>query len=179
MLDLTRFESGRPALRRSWESLDDLAAVALQRLGDKLARYRIDLDLPTDLAPVFVDASLIVQVFVNLLNNASKFTNDGGQLGFALRIDADMAEIDVSDNGIGIAPEMLPVIFDMFAQADESLQRPHAGLGVGLSLARQLVELHGGSMSLESEPGQGTRVTVRFPDDGVRPAEVASRAAGA
>ena len=127
-------------------------------------RHELIVKAPTEPVMLEVDATRIAQVFVNLLNNAAKFTESGGRITFAAEVRGDELTVTVSDTGIGVAPEMLPMIFDMFAQADRSLEREQAGLGVGLSLARHLVEMHGGSISASSPGlGQGSAFVVKLP----------------
>src|SRR6185436_14716208 len=112
---------------------------------------------------MFVDPHRLAQVVLNLLHNSAKFTNPGGRVSLTAELNGGDLVVTVSDTGIGIPAEMLPVIFDLFAQLDRSLERPHGGLGVGLSLARRLTELHGGTLEARSEgPGQGSRFIVRL-----------------
>jgi CheY-like chemotaxis protein len=103
-------------------------------------------------------------VFSNLLHNAAKFTPPGGRIDVSSDVEGDAVVVRVIDNGIGIATDMLAGVFEMFAQADQSLERTHAGLGVGLTLARRLVELHGGTLTATSEgAGRGSQFIVRLP----------------
>ncbi len=134
-------------------------------------RHRLDLELPEGLPPVVVDPARIEQVLVNLLNNAAKYTEDGGQITVtAERRDCEVI-IHVSDTGVGIAPEMLPRIFDTFIQVDHSRSRSEGGLGIGLTLVRRLVELHGGHVWAESEPGRGSTFSLSLPAAGPRAGE--------
>jgi CheY-like chemotaxis protein len=100
---------------------------------------------------------------VNLLNNASKYSDRGGQVCVELQQEESEAVLRVRDNGIGISPEMLPRIFDLFAQADQSLDRSQGGLGIGLALVKSLVDMHGGSIAVRSAPGHGSEFIVRLP----------------
>jgi CheY-like chemotaxis protein len=109
------------------------------------------------------DPVRLEQVAVNLLNNASKYTDRGGQIGVTLLREGDEAVLCVSDNGVGIAPDMLPRIFDLFAQADQSLDRAQGGLGIGLALVRSLVTMHRGNVEARSTLGQGSEFLVRLP----------------
>jgi CheY-like chemotaxis protein len=113
------------------------------------------------------DATRLAQVISNLLNNAAKFTPEGGRLSVAVEVDAGepgWVRIVVSDNGTGITPEVLPEIFNLFAQADTSQGRSQGGLGIGLTLVRSFVEMHGGTVTGASEGlGRGSRFTVRLP----------------
>jgi CheY-like chemotaxis protein len=110
------------------------------------------------------DATRIEQVLANLLNNAAKFTEPGGDLGLSVETRDGEAVLTVRDNGQGIAPDLLPRIFDLFVQEDRSLARSHGGLGIGLTLVRSLVERHGGKVEARSEgPGRGSEIVVRLP----------------
>src|SRR5205823_6916071 len=103
-------------------------------------------------------------VLANLLNNAAKYTPDGGRIGLTVRREKAEVVFRVSDNGAGIRREMLPRIFDLFTQADTSIDRAQGGLGIGLTLVRRLVEMHGGSVHAASEgPGRGSEFVVRLP----------------
>jgi CheY-like chemotaxis protein/anti-sigma regulatory factor (Ser/Thr protein kinase) len=103
------------------------------------------------------------QVLVNLLSNAVKFTPEGGRIGIQVREGRDTIAITVWDHGIGIAPSDLPRLFQPFVQLDSRLSRAHAGTGLGLTLVRRLVELHGGEVRVESQPGRGSRFTIELP----------------
>src|SRR5439155_13387115 len=106
----------------------------------------------------------MIQVLANLLNNAAKFTPKGGRVVLSVERDSTHAILRVSDNGIGIDPNKLPQIFEMFSQVGRPLDRPSSGLGIGLALVRTLVELHGGSVEARSDgPGKGTELIVRLP----------------
>jgi CheY-like chemotaxis protein len=117
-------------------------------------------------APVWLDADLtrLSQVVSNLLNNAAKYTPDGGKIDLLARRDRDEVLITVSDNGVGIPSEMLPQVFDLFTQVGDNLHRAHGGLGIGLALVKQLVEMHGGAIAAESAgPGKGSTFRLRLP----------------
>jgi CheY-like chemotaxis protein len=121
-------------------------------------------NLPTQPVWVNVDPARLEEVVVNLLNNASKFTNEGGRIGVTVEQQNGNAVLRIADNGIGIAPELLPRIFDLFTQADRSLNRAQGGLGIGLHLVERLVKLHGGSVdALSAGPGKGSEFVVRLP----------------
>jgi CheY-like chemotaxis protein/two-component sensor histidine kinase len=177
LIDVSRVTTGKLALRRERVELGAVARSALEAV-EPLAQARgqvIQTRLPE--APVYLNAdpTRLSQVFLNLLNNAVKFTDPGGRIEFTSEVRGDELVAKVRDEGIGIAPGMLEGIFDMFAQADRSLERSTAGLGVGLALSRRLVELHGGSIVARSEgPGKGSEFEVRIPAPGA--AEAAGRA---
>jgi CheY-like chemotaxis protein len=106
----------------------------------------------------------LCQIVANLLNNAAKYTPEGGQIEVAAGSEGDRALISVKDSGVGIPPEMLPRVFEMFAQVDRSLDRSQGGLGIGLALVKRLVEMHGGSVEAHSEgQGSGCQFVVRLP----------------
>ena len=166
LLDVSRITRNIVELRR--ERLDVRAVVhsaveatrpTIDAHGQSLA-----LDLPRE--PIWADADFtrLAQVFANLLNNASKYTARGGALRVAAREADGVVEVAVEDSGIGIPPEQMPVIFDMFTQLQAHRDRTHGGLGIGLTLARRLVELHGGTIDAASEgTGRGSVFTVRLP----------------
>ena len=131
-------------------------------LGGQLARYAWEFSLqPT---PVYGDAVRLEQVVANLLANAMQYSPAGTPIQVEVRRTADgSALLQVRDQGMGIAPELLPQVFDLFVQGERPLHRRGGGLGVGLTLVRRLVELHGGSVEVDSEPGQGSEFTVRLP----------------
>src|SRR2546430_14083935 len=139
------------------------AVEAKPALRDK-ARPKTEMKLPAE--PLYVDGdpTRLPQVVVNLLDTAVKYTDTGGQITVTASRDGDSAVIQVSDTGIGIPPELLTRIFDMFTQADLPVERSQGGLGVGLALVERLVKLHGGSVSAHSEgPGKGSKFTIRLP----------------
>jgi CheY-like chemotaxis protein len=106
----------------------------------------------------------LTQVFINLLDNACKYTDPGGRVRLAVERDGQQVVVTVEDNGLGVSAEMLPSIFDMFTRADHSLEREQGGLGLGLTLVKRMVELHGGAVSAYSAgKGKGSRFTVRLP----------------
>jgi signal transduction histidine kinase/ActR/RegA family two-component response regulator len=166
LLDVSRISTGKLALRRERVELRSVAQNAVEAVEPLfLARnHALQVELPPAGVYVNADPTRLAQVFLNLLNNAAKFTDPGGRIDFVLKVQRGELVARVRDNGIGIAPEMRDVIFDMFAQADRSLERSTMGLGVGLSLSRRLVELHGGTIEVKSEGvGRGAEFIVRIP----------------
>ncbi len=166
LLDISRIASGklrlevRPLeLRSVIEAALETVRAAAEEKGITLARA-----VEREVGPVLGDTTRLQQVLWNLLTNALKFTPAGGRIDIFLRRRDGMAELRVRDNGQGIAPELLPRIFDRFRQGDSSMTRPQGGLGLGLAIARQLVELHGGRIQAHSAgEGQGTTMTVMLP----------------
>lgn len=165
LLDLGRVRSGKMGLRRERIELLPVIHQALDCSSMvKSTGQQLTLDLPSE--PIYLDADLVrlAQVISNLINNACKFAGCDGSIHLAVAREADEVVIRVKDDGIGIAPDMLEVIFDMFSQVDQSLERAQVGLGIGLTLARRLVELHGGSITALSEGlGKGSEFVVRLP----------------
>jgi signal transduction histidine kinase/ActR/RegA family two-component response regulator len=158
------------AVQRSLEALHGAGRTARFTLDTKLAAAWVDAD-PTRLA----------QIVDNVLDNAIKYSPDGGPLTIAVRPHGAFAELVVADQGVGIAPDLLPNVFDMFVQASQPLQRAQGGLGIGLSLVRRLAEMHGGSAALASAgAGQGSTFTLRLPlVEAPTPAQPAAGAATA
>jgi two-component system CheB/CheR fusion protein len=167
LLDAARISTGKVHLRRS---LLDLADVVRRTVDDHRSVFEarsVELRLEASREPLWLDGdeTRIAQVVGNLLANAQKFTSAGGHVAVTVRRDAAAtAIVQVRDDGVGISPETLARVFDEFAQGDETLHRSHEGLGLGLTLARGLVELHGGTIAARSEGvGRGAEFVVRLP----------------
>jgi len=167
LLDVARITAGKIELRKHPVDVSDAIQRAVEAartfIGER--RHELELSLATDTA-LYVDAdpTRLEQIVTNLLTNAIKYTRKGGQICIETRPEGSDAVITVTDNGIGIAPRMLPQIFDLFTQGDRSLDRTSGGLGIGLNLCRRLVELHGGTITAASEGvGRGATFTVRLP----------------
>ena len=166
VLDVSRITQGSLHLQCERIDLRDVVSNAIQTLEPDIKQrsHRLTVELPN--APVCLqgDPGRLEQVFVNLLANASKYTDDGGELTVRLHVRDGQAIVCVADSGIGIAPGALPQLFGLFRQADRADPRSQSGLGVGLALVRHLVELHGGSVTGASEGlGQGSEFTVCLP----------------
>ena len=166
LLDMARITSGQ--LRLDVQSVEPAALVdaALETVRPAAAAKKIRLTRAFDagIGPIAGDAGRLQQVAGNLLSNAIKFTPQGGSVRVSLRRAGSHAELGVADTGIGIKPEFVPHVFDRFRQADASSTRRHGGLGLGLAIARQLVELHGGTLRAHSEgEGRGATFTVELP----------------
>jgi signal transduction histidine kinase/CheY-like chemotaxis protein len=166
LLDVTRIRSGKIRLRRSEVDLARVVEAAVQT-AEPLVRARhhaLRMSLPDE--PVLVDGDPVrlTQVVGNLLTNAAKYTDPGGHLSVVLARAGDTATVVVEDDGIGIAADLLPRVFEPFVQGEQAVDRSRGGLGIGLSLVRTLVELHGGTVTAHSGgPGKGTRFTVELP----------------
>lgn len=181
LLDISRVTTGTVNLLRVPIDLQEVVKRAVESSLPWLEQHRHQLhqDVPDE--PLIVDGDLVrlTQVLVNLLNNAARYTREGGQIRLRLSALDGHALIRVNDNGIGIDPSELESLFGLFAQGDNAVDRHQAGLGVGLALARQLVELHGGILKAYSEgAGKGSEFTIRLPLSkvGVAPAPVQSAA---
>jgi CheY-like chemotaxis protein len=144
------------------------SAVEAQRTAIEAAKIELTVELPSEPCVVDVDPARIVQVLSNVLHNASKFTPANGQIRCAAEMRArdgsPLVIITVSDTGVGISPEMLPQVFDLFAQGEAVNDRAHGGLGIGLALARRLIEMHQGTITVQSDgPGKGSLFTITIP----------------
>jgi signal transduction histidine kinase len=166
LLDLSRISRGMIELRRERVPLETVVrnAVETSRPLIEQSGHRLTLDLPAE--PLFVDADVtrLSQVVANLLNNAAKYTHPGGDIRLAVSAGESDVAISVRDNGVGIPAPMLPQVFEMFIQVDRSLERSQGGLGIGLTLVKRLVEMHGGTVAVHSEGrGQGSEFVIRLP----------------
>jgi two-component system, chemotaxis family, CheB/CheR fusion protein len=166
LLDVARITRGRITLRTERLDLRETARSALEALGPLMAERetRLTIDICDEPVPVLGDAARLQQIQANLLSNASKYSPRGGQVSFELRREGHEAMIRVTDRGRGIDPQVLPRIFDLFVQGDQTLARSEGGLGIGLTLLRTLVELHKGRVEARSPgPGLGSVFTVWLP----------------
>ena len=166
LLDVSRITTGKLMIKKNRIVLQDVVNAALETAGPFIEAHHhtLAVQLPASPVPLDGDATRLAQVLTNLLNNAAKYTSRGGHIALTAQLEGDQAVIRIEDNGIGIAADMMPRVFDMCAQADHSLERVYAGLGVGLSLARRLIVLLGGSVEARSEGhGKGSEFTVRLP----------------
>jgi PAS domain S-box-containing protein len=166
LLEVARISSGKIELRR--EPVDLAAAlrsaVETSRPAIEAERHRLEVTLPLEPVTLHADFVRLAQVVANLLNNAAKYTDPGGRIALAARRENGEALISVRDSGVGIAADVLPRVFDMFTQVDRTRARSRGGLGIGLALARRLVELHGGRLEARSDgPGRGSEFVVRLP----------------
>ncbi len=165
LLDVSRITRGKVALRRERVELADVVARAVEMASPlvEAREHRLSVDVPRGLV-VWADPMRLAQVVSNLLNNAARYTDPGGKIDVSAGLAQGEVELCVRDTGIGIAPEMLPKVFDVFVQGGRALDRAQGGLGLGLAIVRSLVALHGGSVSVESEGvGRGSRFRVRLP----------------
>jgi CheY-like chemotaxis protein/anti-sigma regulatory factor (Ser/Thr protein kinase) len=166
ILDASRFLRDDPRLNRKVMEIGDVLASALDVVGSLVEekRHKLVIDVPKAGLLVEVDAARIVQVFGNILNNAAKYTEDGGLIAISAASSSDWVTVTVADNGIGIPADVLPRVFELFTQAEQGIDRRHGGLGIGLAVVKRLVESHGGEVTAESAgPNRGSRFTVRLP----------------
>lgn len=166
LLDVSRITRDKIQLRK--ESVDGRLLIerALATVGPSIAerRHELSTEVAATPLPLHVDPVRVEQILVNLLSNAAKYTPEGGRLSVrAFSLDGQMV-YKIKDTGVGIPPEMLPRVFELFTQVNRTLDRSQGGLGIGLTVVRKLAEMHGGSVSAISEgPGQGSEFTVRLP----------------
>ncbi|UUO07247.1 PAS domain S-box protein [Blastopirellula sp. J2-11] len=178
LLDVSRIMRGKVELRPEVASLSAIVERAVQAvkwLFDE-KDHQLEVDLPAESIPIHVDPVRMVQVVSNLLNNAAKYTDPGGHIQLSVdRVDG-MAQIRISDDGIGIEPELTAHVFDLFTQSSRALDRAQGGLGIGLTLVRNLVEMHHGAVSVKSNgTGKGSQFIVELPiSDAPLPIEVES-----
>jgi PAS domain S-box-containing protein len=177
LLDVSRISSGKIQLQRRPTPLETLVATAVEANREAItaARLQLEVALPDAAVWLDVDPTRLVQVISNVLHNAVKFTDAGGRIAVTAAVEAGPVKagppdggarlaLAVADSGIGIAPEMQPRIFDLFTQDRAGSSRSHGGLGIGLALARRLIEMHGGSIEACSDgPGRGSVFTIRLP----------------
>ena len=165
LLEVSRISTGRVQLRREQLAIGGIVERAVESAQPLMTqrRHELTVALPPEPLWLHADASRLEQVIVNLLTNAAKYTDEGGRIALTVLRDGDAATLRVRDTGIGIAPELLPHIFELFTQDERSLDRSQGGLGIGLCLVQRLVELHGGTVAAQSVPGQGSEFVVRLP----------------
>lgn len=166
LMDVSRITQNKIELRKGTVDLQEAIHHAVETSGPliKQHQHRLVTDIPDE--PIWVDAdfSRLSQIFSNLLNNAAKYTDNGGIIVVDVRSDGRLAVISVKDNGIGIPEDKVQSIFDMFSQVDNSLERSHGGLGIGLTLVKKLVGMHGGNIGVfSSGTGMGSEFVVTLP----------------
>ena len=166
LLEISRITRGQIELRKEHVSLATViqSAVEVSKPLIEDAHHDLAISLPSEPLMFEADPVRLEQIVSNLLNNAAKYTNPGGRIWLAAQRESDHVVISVRDSGIGILPDMLPLIFEMFTQIEHSTSRTQGGLGIGLTLVRSLVEMHGGKVEARSEgPGKGSEFIVRLP----------------
>jgi signal transduction histidine kinase len=166
LLDVSRITRGKIELRKQDLDLRDAVrgAVEMTRPVIEAKEHHLTVRLPPDPLPLHADVTRLEQALGNLVRNAAKYTEPGGHIEVDAWEEDGEAVVRVKDDGIGIAPDLLPRIFDLFIQGEQSLDRSGGGLGIGLTLVRRLIEMHGGRVAAKSEgPGQGSEFVVRLP----------------
>lgn len=165
LLDVSRITRGKVRLHLAPVALDAVVAAAVETSRPLIEqrKHKLEIKLP-ERVQLQADSVRLAQVLANLLNNSAKYSDEGSAISLEARVQGSELVIVVGDDGMGIAPEFLPHIFETFTQADRSLDRAHGGLGIGLTLVRSLVEMHGGSVAASSAgPGCGSQFTIRLP----------------
>jgi PAS domain S-box-containing protein len=166
LLDVSRVTRGLIRLSKSRQDMKDLIASAVEQVRPLMEaqRHHFSIELSPQAADVLGDRKRLVQIVTNLLNNAAKYTPSHGNIKLILEVDAACVLVRIEDNGIGIAPEMQPYIFELFAQAERTADRTQGGLGLGLALVKNLIELHDGSVRCQSKGlGEGSCFTISLP----------------
>ncbi|MFN0196601.1 MAG: ATP-binding protein [Planctomycetaceae bacterium] len=165
LLEVSRITTGRIHLQNERIGLNGIVERAVETTRPLMDQHRHELTVSLSLQPIwlYADAARLEQVMVNLLTNSAKYTPDGGRISLTVQQEGDEAVIRVRDTGVGISPELLPHVFDLFTQSERSLDRSQGGLGIGLCLVKRLVEKHGGKVEVNSTVGQGSEFVVRLP----------------
>ncbi|HEU4689578.1 MAG TPA: ATP-binding protein, partial [Vicinamibacterales bacterium] len=166
LLDVSRITRGMITLQLEPVLIGAIVARAVETARPAIDAHRhvLEIDLPDELISVEGDKTRLIQVLANILHNAAKFMDPGGRIQLSVRREGPNVAIKISDIGIGIAPDLIPRIFELFTQVHSKSERAQGGLGIGLALVRRLTEMHGGSVSVHSDgPGRGAAFTVRLP----------------
>lgn len=165
LLEVSRVITGKIHLRQEQVDANVIAEHAAEVVHPLINQRRHEFTVSLSPRPIWLngDSARLEQVLVNLLTNAAKYTDKGGHIGLTVQQAGNECVLRVQDTGVGIAPELLPHVFDLFIQAERSLDRSHGGLGIGLSLVQRLVELHQGTVEAYSTLGQGSEFIVRLP----------------
>ncbi|KQP23377.1 ATP-binding protein [Pseudorhodoferax sp. Leaf267] len=166
LMEASRISRGKLELQRAEIDLGDVLRTALEASKPLLDRHRHRVTVEMSEAPLVVDGDAVrlTQVFANLLNNAAKYTDDGGAVKVVSRREDDRAVVEVRDSGIGLSPDQIPRLFEMFAQIESAGTRAAGGLGIGLALAQRLAQMHGGDVTVHSGGlGHGSTFSVRLP----------------
>jgi two-component system sensor histidine kinase KdpD len=174
VLDLVRLESGQVALRRDWQTLDDLLGSALSRYEERLTAHRVETRLPPDLPPVWVDATLIVQVLANLLDNIAKYTPPGTRVSVSAVPAGDFVQVSIEDDGPGLPAGDPARLFEKFQRGSD--EGTVVGVGLGLAIAQAIVRAHGGEIEAQRREGGGARFVFTLPATESAPVEPAAAA---
>ena len=165
LLEVSRITTGRVQLRQERVTAAGIVEAAVESVGPLITRRRHELTITLPPEPIWLhaDATRLEQVVVNLMSNAAKYTDEGGHIWLTVQEEGNECVLRVRDTGVGIAPETLPRIFDLFTQAERSMDRSQGGLGVGLTLVQRLTEMHGGRVEVQSTLGEGSEFVIRLP----------------
>jgi PAS domain S-box-containing protein len=177
LLDVSRITRGQLDLKKDYVDLQSIVDMAVETARPLIEakRHVLSIDLPPAAVRLEVDPLRLSQVISNLLTNAAKYTDAGGQIALAARLNADELLISVKDTGIGLSPGTIPGLFTMFSQVNSAIDRAEGGLGIGLALVKGLVELHGGEVAASSEGlGRGSEFLVRLPHAVAKPQAASS-----
>jgi signal transduction histidine kinase len=164
VLDLSKVEAGRMEVLKSTVHIEEIISEVTQNVAPIMSVKELKLvrDVPPDLPPIVTDRRKLLQILLNLASNAVKFT-DRGEIRIRCQTAPSTIELSVSDTGLGIKPEELPLLFQPFSQIDGSLRKRHEGTGLGLYLSARLVTLIGGDLTVASEYGKGSTFTITLP----------------
>ncbi len=165
LLEVSRITSGRVQLLQTRVAISGIVNGAIETVRPLIEEHGHELTVSLPAEPIWLhaDAPRLEQVLVNLLTNAAKFTEEGGHIWVTVQQEGEECLLRVRDSGVGITAALLPHIFDLFTQAERTLDRSQGGLGIGLALVQRLTELHGGKVEAFSDVGQGTEFVVRLP----------------
>ncbi|MEX0717800.1 MAG: PAS domain S-box protein [Planctomycetaceae bacterium] len=172
LLEVSRITTGKLRLRQERVVVGGIVERAVQSAQPLIEKCQHELTISQSHEPIwlYADATRLEQVVVNLLTNAAKYSNEHGHIWLTIEQEADECVLRVRDTGVGIDPELMPRIFELFTQAERSLDRSQGGLGIGLALVHRLVEMHGGRVEVHSSLGQGSEFVVRLPVAGAEDA---------
>jgi PAS domain S-box-containing protein len=168
LLDVSRITSGKVQLKKQWIELSNIVNRAIETVSPLLEqrKHSLQLEVPSTGCEIYVDAERMAQVVSNLLTNAAKYTETDGKISIRAQQNKEWIELAVSDTGMGINSQLLPQVFDLFTQGSQPLDRSQGGLGLGLTIVRSLVTMHGGTVEAHSAgQGKGSKFTIRLPFD--------------
>jgi two-component system sensor histidine kinase KdpD len=169
LLDMTRLQSGGVVPNQQWHVLEEIVGTALGRLPRELQKHPVRVAIPSDLPLLSLDGVLMEQVFVNLLENAARYTPAGTQIEIGARLQADSVEIRVADSGPGVPPGSERRLFEKFFRGSVSSADGRRGVGLGLSICQAIVQSHGGQISARNRPGGGAEFLISLPNAGDAP----------
>ena len=166
LLDVSRVSRGLVTLERQKIDAGQIVTNAVEQVRPFIdaRRHRLTIEKPAETAYIYGDQKRLIQIVANMLNNAAKYTPEGGAIALTMEVTREHVKFILSDNGIGMSPKVMETAFEMFAQAERTSDRTQGGLGIGLALVKRLVELHHGEVAADSDgPGKGSRFTVVLP----------------